>query len=196
MTLNTILLATGNQGKIKEITNQLQGLKTDFVSRKQFTQLNDPVENGHSFYENALIKAKYYFENTGLPALADDSGLVVESLNGDPGIYSARYAGENATDIQNNEKLLNALKGVTNRTAYFRCCMVFYYQDNVLTAEGEVRGRIIDTPAGNNGFGYDPIFYLDNLKKTMAECTTEEKNSLSHRARALENLYQQLKEKY
>jgi len=152
-----------------------------------------PAETGGEFRENARIKAQYGFELTGLPTLADDSGLEVDALKGAPGVHSARYAGEGAGDAANNQKLLLALEGVQNRRARFRCSMVLVMEDMTIEADGTCEGIILDGPRGRGGFGYDPLFWLPDLGKTMAEISPREKNKISHRGRALVNLVLALK---
>ena len=186
-----IIIATKNKGKSREIK---EILKIDGVRYLDLYDLdfNDRiVEYGRSFEENALIKAAAIFDRYRKPVVADDSGLVVEALNGRPGVYSARYAGENATDRDNNELLLDELLNLPDieRKARFVCVAVFYYDVNRYDVErGEVEGYITHKPVGDKGFGYDPIFYLPDLKKTMAELTPEEKNKISHRGQAFRRL--------
>lgn len=153
----------------------------------------DIIEDGLTFLENAQKKANEIYNIFPVPVLADDSGLCVEALNYNPGIYSARYAGENATDLDNNNKLLKELNGIKNRRAYFECWMVLIISGKqVVKSSGRVYGRIIDTPIGKNGFGYDPIFFLDEFGKTMAELTLSEKNRISHRSLALKGIRAQI----
>ncbi len=187
----TVIIATKNRGKSREIK---EILKIDGVKYLDLYDLdfNDRiVEYGRSFEENALIKAAAIFDRYRKPVVADDSGLEVEALNGRPGVYSARYAGENATDRDNNELLLEELLNLPDidRKARFVCVAVFYYDVNKYDVEkGEVEGYITHNPVGDQGFGYDPIFYLPDLKKTMAELTPEEKNKISHRGKAFRRL--------
>jgi XTP/dITP diphosphohydrolase len=191
-TKKTILLATSNVGKLKEFQAILDTSKYNLISLdSQNIQL--PEETGLTFVENALIKARAACHASGLPSLADDSGLVVPALNGAPGIYSARFAGEDATDLDNREKLLNEIKHLPleQRQAYFHCVIVFMAHENApipSIAQASWDGVIINTPRGTNGFGYDPIFYLPSIGKTAAELLPEEKNQLSHRALALQEL--------
>jgi len=194
-----ILIASSNQGKIREISAMLAPYGFKVKTLKDFSEITPPEETGKSFFENAFIKAKYYAEKTGLPALADDSGLEVDALNGAPGIYSARFAGENATDEENNKKLLELLKDVPEekRGARFVCVMVLYHPSGkYLVAEGVWEGRIATSPRGSHGFGYDPLFLVKELgyQKTSAEILPEEKNRLSHRAKALKDLVQKISE--
>jgi len=184
-----ILLATSNKGKIREIQSLLS-TTGDFevVGLDQFN-LGDIPETGTTFLENALLKAKTASEKTGLITLADDSGLVVPYLGGEPGVYSARYSGKDATDAKNNAKLLEKLKGVPleKRQAFFVCVLVAYApQGKYFWVEGKWEGRIAFEPRGNKGFGYDPIFIDLETGKHAAEMDLEEKNQKSHRGKALQ----------
>ncbi len=194
-----ILIASSNQGKIKEISALLSPYGFEVKTLKDFPEITPPEETGKSFFENALLKARYYAEKTGVPSLADDSGIEVDALNGAPGIYSARFAGKGATDEENNKKLLELLKDVPEekRTARFVCVMVLYHPSGkYLVAKGVWEGRIATSPRGSHGFGYDPLFLVKELdyKKTSAELLPEEKNRLSHRAKALKELVRKLPE--
>ena len=191
MSKQRIVLASGNKHKIKEIGQML----TDYevVGYKDLGFDFEIEENGTTFYENALIKAKTVAEALNLPALADDSGICVEELNGEPGIYSARYAGD-GIDAHNNELLLKNMQGKTNRNAKFVCCMVFYKPSGeIVTAMGETHGEIMFEEQGENGFGYDPLFFSHDLNKCLGVATSEEKNSISHRFRAISALKNKLK---
>jgi XTP/dITP diphosphohydrolase len=190
--MSRLLIATNNQGKVKEIKAILGGFYDEIVSLKDAGIHLEVVEDGDSFEANAVKKAREAAKVAGCDALADDSGLCVDALDGAPGIYSARYAGEDATDEKNNEKLLTSLKGVPDRTARFVSVVALVSGDNVTTACGEVRGVIAHKPSGNGGFGYDPLFFVPRLGQTFAEIPSEIKNSFSHRARALEALKQKL----
>lgn len=186
-----IVVASGNAHKIKEIAAMLPDY--EIVGYKQFADF-EIEETGKTFYDNALIKAKSVAERLNLPALADDSGLCVDALNGAPGIYSARYAGD-GIDEHNNELLLKNMKGVTDRRAKFVCCMVYYdVNGEILSATGEVKGEILTERQGENGFGYDPIFYSYELAKPMGKASAEEKNSVSHRHRALTEIIKKIEE--
>ncbi|MBQ6980087.1 MAG: RdgB/HAM1 family non-canonical purine NTP pyrophosphatase [Clostridia bacterium] len=186
-----IVVASGNAHKIKEIAAMLPDY--EIVGYKQFADF-EIEETGKTFYDNALIKAKSVAERLNLPALADDSGLCVNALNGAPGIYSARYAGD-GIDEHNNELLLKNMKGVTDRRAKFVCCMVYYdVNGEILSATGEVKGEILTERQGKNGFGYDPIFYSYELAKPMGKASAEEKNSVSHRHRALTEIIKKIEE--
>jgi XTP/dITP diphosphohydrolase len=193
-----IVFASGNEGKVREIREMLEGMGIELVSLSNYTHVPEIVEDGKSFLENALKKAKIISEFTGETVLADDSGLQVEVLGGEPGIYSSRYAGEKATDDENNAALLAKLKNIPQekRTAFFRCVLVLYRRDGSYDCfEGKWNGQIIDERRGNNGFGYDPIFFVPELKKTAAELPAEIKNKVSHRGQAFAQLKKTLGEK-
>ena len=183
-----VVLATGNAGKLREMRALLSPLSIDVVAQSDF---NTPsaVEDGLSFVENALIKARNASLHCGLPAIADDSGLEVDALNGAPGIYSARFAGENASDEENFRKLLHDMSGVAKpqRTARFRCAMVFLRHaehPSPIICEGTWEGRIMETADGENGFGYDPVFFVPERNCSSAQLSAAEKNALSHRGQA------------
>lgn len=183
-----LVLATQNQGKIREIEKTLDLPRLEIRSLKDFPDVPEVIEDGRTFQENAFKKAQSCSRATGLPALADDSGLEVDYLDGAPGIYSARFSGAEATDETNNRKLLSLLEGVPEekRTARFVCQMVLYLPEgNWIHTEGFCPGIIASAPRGEHGFGYDPVFYLPEFGRTMAELPLEEKNRISHRARAL-----------
>jgi len=183
-----LIIASNNEGKVKEIRNLFSGLGFEVLSMKEAGWNVRIEENQPDFVGNSFKKASEISKITGEIALADDSGLEVEALGGKPGVYSARFAGENATDRQNNEKLLSLLEQVpeNKRKARFRCVITLYYPNGrYLQTEGICPGRIGFAPSGNGGFGYDPLFLLDGYNKTMAELTLEEKNEVSHRAFAL-----------
>ena len=186
--METVIIASGNKGKLKEFQTLMEGLDVKVKSMKDFPEIGDIEENGQSFAENAYIKAKAVFDATGCMAIADDSGLEVDALGGAPGIYSARYAGEEKDDEANNQKLLEALEDIEDekRGAQFHCAIVAIDKDgNRYDAEGIVRGRILRAARGDNGFGYDPLFYVEDYGKTTAELSMEEKNSISHRGQAV-----------
>lgn len=186
-----LVLASGNAHKIKEIADMLP--EYEVVGYKDLGFNFEIEENGTTFYENALIKAKAVSKALNLPALADDSGICVEALNGEPGIYSARYAGD-GIDKHNNELLLKKMQGVENRKAKFVCCMVFYKPTGeIITATGETYGTIMNETQGENGFGYDPLFMSDDLNKCLGIASAEEKNTISHRFRAIKALKEKLK---
>lgn len=187
----TLVMASSNSGKIREIGEMLPEYRV--VGYKDMGMSGEIEENGCTFYENALIKARTVSEALGLPALADDSGLCVEALDGAPGIYSARYAGD-GVDEHNNQLLLKNLQGVTQRRAKFVSVLVLYYPNgDIVWATGETFGEILCESRGKNGFGYDPIFYSYDLKKSLGEASAAEKNSISHRYRALCALKEKLK---
>ena len=191
MKLEKIAIATGNEHKVEEIRNLLGPLPLIVTGLPPGGEM--PAETGNEFRENARIKAQYGFKLTGLPTLADDSGLEVDALQGAPGVHSARYAGEGAGAAANNKKLLQALEGIENRRARFRCSMVLVMEDMTIEADGTCEGIILDGPRGRGGFGYDPLFMLPELGKTMAEISQQEKNAISHRGRAMANLVAALK---
>lgn len=198
--MQKIVLATNNQGKVNELQNLLANAGFDIVAQSQFN-LPDADETGLTFVENAIIKARYAAKLTGLPAIADDSGLVVEALNGEPGIYSARYAGEHGNDESNNQKLLQALQPIPQekRSAYFYCALVFMRHENDPTpiiCLGKWNGLILNELKGKGGFGYDPLFYVPELNCTAAELTKEHKSQISHRGQALKQLIKEIKTKY
>jgi XTP/dITP diphosphohydrolase len=186
-----LVLATRNQGKIREIEKALDLPRLEIRSLQDFPDLPEVVEDGRTFLENALKKAQACAQATGCPALADDSGLEVDFLNGAPGIYSARFSEAGATDEANNRKLLSLLEGIPEegRTARFVCRIVLYLPEGKwIQTEGFCPGIIALGFQGEHGFGYDPIFYLPELNKTMAEIPLEEKNRISHRAQALQKI--------
>ena len=185
----TIVIATKNKGKLKEFRSILSEAYDDILSLADFDDIPDIEETGLSFRENAFIKAKTASDFLGMDAIGDDSGLIVDALGGAPGIYSARYAGEGASDDENNEKLLSELKGEKNRTARFVCCIALAFASGIQEFfEGECCGQIIQEKRGRNGFGYDPVFYVPQYGKTMAELGPDTKNRISHRAKASEKL--------
>ena len=188
MSKQQIVLASNNQGKIKELTRILADLNVEILPMSHF-DIESPEETGITFVENALLKARHVAQLTGLPALADDSGLSVDALNGAPGVYSARYAGENASDKENYEKLLAALSSkAQNRSAHFHCLLAFVRtpeDPTPIICDGVWHGTILEAPQGDNGFGYDPIFWSPELNISSAELSPEQKNKVSHRAKAL-----------
>ena len=182
----TLVMATGNPGKTLEIRDLLKGFPINIKNLDDFGPIPPVVEDGETFDENAYKKASFVSKILGYPALADDSGLVVEALDGAPGVYSARYAGENASDQQRYTKLLEEMKGQTNRQAAFECVISLAVPTGAaLTYEGRCEGLIAEEPAGDGGFGYDPVFYYPPLKKTFGELSREEKSRISHRGKAL-----------
>ena len=184
-----IILATRNQGKIKEFKELLSGFNIEFKSLLDFGSIPAVVEDGETFEENAYKKAHETAKVLGFPALADDSGLVVEALNGEPGVRSARYAGGQASDLENNLKLLENMKGKKNRKAAFECVIsIAVPLGPALTYEGSCKGEIATELSGDQGFGYDPLFFYPPLNKTFATLSAAEKNSISHRGQAMSEL--------
>ncbi len=184
-----LVLATNNKHKLKEIKSMLGEKFSGILSLSEAGVDVEIEETGSTFEQNAFIKASTVSKLTGKAALADDSGLEVEALGGAPGVYSARYAGEDQNDENNIKKLLSALRGEKNRRASFTTVLCLYYPDGTTVyAEGKTRGEILTEKRGQNGFGYDPVFFSDDLKKAFGEATDEEKNSVSHRGRALRTL--------
>ncbi|MDH3757753.1 MAG: RdgB/HAM1 family non-canonical purine NTP pyrophosphatase [Gammaproteobacteria bacterium] len=194
-----VVLATGNPGKVREIQRILGDLGVEVVPQSELG-VGDADETGASFVANALIKARHASLITGLPAIADDSGLVVDALGGRPGVYSARYSGADATDESNIDKLLRELEGVPGeqRTAAFHCCAVFVSADDAtsLVAEGRWTGTILEQRRGTEGFGYDPVFFDPECGRTAAELGPELKNARSHRGKALTALAEMLREHF
>jgi len=185
----TLVIATSNKGKTAEIKDLLKGFPVDIKNLNDFGPIPPLKEEGNTFDENAYQKASFAARILGLPALADDSGLLVEALDGAPGIHSARYAGENATDEQRYLKLLDEMQGTSNRNAAFECAISIAVPTGpALTYEARCQGLITERPAGSNGFGYDPIFFYSPLNKTFAELTREEKSRVSHRGKAFAEL--------
>ncbi len=187
--LITLVIATRNTGKTSEIRDLLKGFPINIKNLDDFGPIPEVEEDGNTFDENAYKKASFAARILGLPALADDSGLLVEALGGAPGVHSARYAGENATDEQRRAKLLQEMEEKTDRRAAFECVISIAVPTGAaLTYEARCEGLIAREPAGSNGFGYDPIFYYPPLKKTFAELTMREKSHVSHRGKALREL--------
>ena len=182
------VLATHNPGKLKEMGAILARFGVEVVSPKDLGLTVDVEETGATFAENAMLKAKAICDAAGLPAIADDSGLCVDALNGGPGVYSARYGGEGLDDKGRYMLLLNSLRGQSTRTAHFTCAIACAFPNgDTLTAEGRCDGTIAYAPMGEGGFGYDPVFFVPELKKTFGQLTAEEKSAISHRGRALES---------
>jgi len=184
-----IVLATHNRNKMKEMSAILGHLSVELLTLDAFPEIGDIPETGDTLKENAFIKAKTVHQLTGLSALADDTGLEVDALNGAPGIYSARYAGSDATFDDNCQKMLKEMSGIPEekRTARFRTVIAFVSEGEKEWVEGVVEGQILEDKRGVGGFGYDPIFYYSPLNKSFAELDSEEKNSISHRGKALRN---------
>lgn len=186
--MKTLVIATKNPGKIRELHQSLENMPVRILSLKDFPDCPEAPETGDTFLENASEKALFYEQWTGYPCLADDSGIEVDYLKGAPGVFSARYAGEPANDEANNQKLISELKGAefSQRGAAYRCVLAFAERGKVLvTVEGVCRGTILESPVGTGGFGYDPYFLLEDLGQTAAEITMEEKEKVSHRGKAL-----------
>lgn len=188
-----IVLATRNSNKVKEFREILKDFKIELCSLEDFGPIPEAIEDGETFDENAYKKALHTAKVLGLPAIADDSGLSVEALDGRPGVYSARYAGPEASDEQNCDKLLSELAGKDNRKARFHCVISIAVPSGpALTYEGSCNGVILEEKRGSSGFGYDPLFYFEELGKTFAELSMAEKNSVSHRGKALADLKNEL----
>lgn len=186
--LDKLVIATSNQHKLKEIENIFKGTVIKEILPMP-SDIGEIIENGTTFIENSLIKAKAVYNYTKLPSLADDSGICVNALNGEPGIYSARYGGENLGYKEKMQLILDKLKDKDDRSAYFITSAVCVLDDNYYIAlEGRVNGKIIESPRGFDGFGYDPIFQPDGYNVTYAEMSLEEKNSMSHRALAMNKM--------
>jgi XTP/dITP diphosphohydrolase len=188
-----ILVATTNPGKIREITEILAGLEVAILTPKETNVVLDVEENGTSFAENAAIKARAWCAASGLPALADDSGLCVDALGGRPGVRSARFAGQGASDEDNYLLLLERMSGKMDRSARFVCAVALAFPGgDLVVAEGSYEGRILEEPLGEGGFGYDPVFFDPASKKSFAQLTPQEKNERSHRKKALVELKRKL----
>ncbi len=196
--ISKIVLASGNAGKVREINKLFAASGIEVLPQSDF-DVPDIAETGTTFVENAIIKARHAAECTGLPAIADDSGIEVDALDARPGVWSARYAGENASDTDNNNLMLKELEGVpeAERTARYQCLIVFMrsHTDPVpLISQGSWEGRILEAPRGDGGFGYDPIFYVPTHDCSGGELPLEEKNKISHRAIALQGMLKQFRE--
>ena len=190
-----LVIATHNEDKLKEIQAYLESFSFNVLSLNKYPEIGEIIEDGKTLLDNALIKAREVFDKTGLPTISDDTGLEVDGLDGKPGVYSARYAGEECTYLDNVEKLLIDMKKIPipNRTAQFKTVMVFKDKNQELIVEGVVKGLISRELKGDNGFGYDPIFFVPELGKTFGEMSAIEKNKISHRGNALRNLVDSLK---
>ncbi|MBX9868633.1 MAG: RdgB/HAM1 family non-canonical purine NTP pyrophosphatase [Burkholderiaceae bacterium] len=190
-----IVLASNNAGKLKEFQQILQPLNMELHAQAELG-VPDAEEPFFTFVENALAKARHASALTGLPAIADDSGICVNALGGAPGVHSARFAGEPKSDLRNNEKLIASLSQQTDRSAYYYCVLVYVrsaHDPQPVIADGRWQGEIIDQARGNGGFGYDPYFYLPEIGKSVAELESVQKNVLSHRALALQELLKKLR---
>ena len=194
-----VVLASGNKGKLNEFNQLLAPLDITVLPQSEFN-VSSVEETGLTFIENAILKARHASKISGLPAIADDSGLEVDALKGAPGIYSARYAGETADDNANNQKLLRELNGITteNRTARFQCVLVYLEHPadpTPIVCQGSWEGLILESPAGSQGFGYDPLFWIPSKQCASAELNRDEKNRLSHRGKALRELINRLSDR-
>ncbi len=192
-----IILATKNKGKIREFREALAEIGWEGVPLSEVADVAEPEETGMTFMENALQKARAYAEAVGMPVLSDDSGIIADVLGDEPGIYSARYAGVHGDDEANNQKLIERLRPYSgdDRRAHYVCAVALVFPDGQsVTAEGTCEGILRDFYAGTGGFGYDPLFYLPQFGKTMAEISLAEKNSISHRGKALRKLIEKLSE--
>ncbi len=189
-TPENIVIATHNPDKLIEIQNVLRDFNIPFLTLEDFPEIGQIEETGKTLADNSLIKANTVFQLTGMPVIADDTGLEVDALNGDPGVHTGRYAGEHASYSENIEKLLKAMNGIPQkkRVATFRTVMTYADGTKELQAEGSIKGVITETPIGDSGFGYDPIFFVPTMNKTFAEMSDAEKNIISHRGLALQNL--------
>ncbi|MCE1248961.1 MAG: RdgB/HAM1 family non-canonical purine NTP pyrophosphatase [Firmicutes bacterium] len=190
-----ILLATNNQHKVEEITKILSDYTHRIKSLDDYPGLPQPVEDGDSYYENSLKKAMHYYKLTGIPTIADDSGLEIDAFNGEPGIHSARFIKPDMPFSERNEIILSRMKDVpeNNRGARFRCCCVVVYSENdIRTESGTLEGRIGNEAKGSFGFGYDPVFFVPEYDRHLAELEPEIKNRISHRAKAFENIRKHL----
>jgi XTP/dITP diphosphohydrolase len=196
--MKQLVLATNNEHKIKEIRSLLKNVPVELLTIRDIPNIPPLVEDGTTFRENALKKATTVFRHTDLPALADDSGIEVFYLNMHPGVRSARYAGDTATDAQNNEKLLQAMRGVAprRRHAQFRSVIALVDRGVQETTEGVFSGTLGESPRGTNGFGYDPLFIPEGMTKTSAELTDEEKNAISHRGQSLRKMIEVLQKRF
>ena len=187
------VLASQNPGKLKEMSDILERFGVEVVQPSQLGLHVEVEETGETFAENAMLKARAVCGAAGLPAIADDSGLCVDALNGGPGVYTARYGGEGMTEAQRYMLLLNALRGQTNRAAHFVSAIACVFPNgDTVTAEGRCDGTIAFAPMGTDGFGYDPVFFVPELKKTFAQLTASEKAAISHRGKALESFTKKL----
>lgn len=197
---SNIVLASNNQGKLREFSQMFSTLNICIVPQGELG-VSDAIENGLSFVENAIIKARHACAATGLPAIADDSGLEIDALNGEPGIYSARYAGEHGDDTANNQCVLEKLSGIpeAKRTARFQCVLAFMRHEHdptPLVCQGSWEGVMLDAPRGENGFGYDPIFWVPEKQCSSAQLSKDEKNTLSHRGQALQKLMREFSRRF
>lgn len=191
-----LLIATNNKNKVIEIKSKLEEYNIEIITPSDLNINNFEIEETENTLEgNALLKAKAFFDKSGITTFSDDTGLFVEALDGRPGVYSARYAGENASNLDNCQKLLNELEDKENRNAEFRTIFCYYDGSSVVYLEGRCKGKIISEMRGDNGFGYDPIFIPDGFELTFAELDSEVKNNISHRAKATEEFVKFIRNK-
>ena len=194
--MKTVVIATNNKNKVKEFKSIINNPNIEFKTLKEIGYDKDIIEDGNTFIENALIKARTVSRDLNCIAISDDSGLEVRVLNWEPGIYSARYAGGH-DDLENNKLLIKNLKGIEDRFARYACAIAICYPNgDELTEIAYCEGKIIDTPLGENGFGYDPYFYVEEFNKTLAQVSLEEKNKISHRARAIRKIKERIDEDF
>ena len=188
--IKELVIATRNLGKLEEFKVLMKDLPIEIKCLEDFDAIEEPAETGRTFAANARMKAQYYAKKTGVPCIADDSGLEVQALDGAPGVRSARYAGEKATDAENNEKLLHIMKFQVKRTCRFRCALAVALPNGKVLHEvdGICEGMLLHAPLGEGGFGYDPLFWSTELHKGMAEASIQEKNKISHRGKAIRKL--------
>lgn len=188
--IKELVIATHNLGKLEEFKVLMKDLPIEIKCLEDFDAIEEPAETGRTFAANARMKAQYYAKKTGVPCIADDSGLEVQALDGAPGVRSARYAGEKATDAENNEKLLHIMKFQVKRTCRFRCALAVALPNGKVLHEvdGICEGMLLHAPLGEGGFGYDPLFWSTELHKGMAEASMQEKNKISHRGKAIRKL--------
>jgi len=197
--MKSIVIATKNLGKVEDFRQLFSKYHIEVKSLYDFSNIEDVEETGTTFEENAIKKAEEICQQLEIPVLADDSGLIVDELDGQPGVYSARFAGEEKDDKKNIDKLLQELQKVNaqKNTARFYCALAIAIpSEETICVHGTCEGTIVQIPVGNHGFGYDPVFYIENKQRTMAQLTKEEKNQISHRAKALEQLEVLIKEKW
>jgi XTP/dITP diphosphohydrolase len=189
-----VVIATHNKDKLKELKKGLSNLDIELLDLSSFPDIGEIIEDGETLQENALIKAREVYKKTGLPAIADDTGLEVDALGGQPGVYTARFAGKNCSYLDNVNKMLKVMKNIKNsdRSAIFKTVMAFVDDKTELFSIGEVKGMIASEKKGLGGFGYDSIFYVVNEEKTFAEMSIEKKNIISHRGKAIKNFMPKL----
>ena len=196
--MQEIIIASKNTGKVREFQELFKNFPCKIISLSDLPPVNEPEETEQTFLGNATLKAQYYAKHYHKPCLADDSGIAVDALAGAPGVYSARYAGPKASDLDNIQLLLANMQGIANRACQFICALALVNAQGELlfTAQGECQGSLLNEPQGTNGFGYDPVFYSLDLNKSLATANASEKNSISHRARALQKLVKDLENYY